>query len=616
MLPADVQKRTEAVKHIIGKWLIDSSDGSASVDILEDGRILFDGQDHGPDYHVNLDAKDDLVRGDGWKIEHGHYEPDATSLVWTKEGEQDVEWKRDLSAAGGGGELTVVPTDGGVSPSGVMLGEAGIQGSSRRCHDSSQLEHHPRGPGTHSSKDIRGTALVSSKNKLLNHLDTFAGSQRGHENRQMTDEVNRGFQGFIKNLCRGVMIDIWLPSDVHATDIMNGDKEVLHAVPVCLYMMPEGEGIWFFIPHMNKFCSWKTSKREVDLHFDAMVECHPLVNLRTNERTIDHTETCLTDEMAARSIVLTMQTGGDMEEMYSVDKTRPGTIIMTARTEILSHVLCTNFNITVEHYRQILGHNELGNIAVDKTNFKDPLVQNTSFLHHLYKVKHHPNHRKPGFTVGLKVEVSYDDTMRVETVFDSGTEREHKGFIKLPAPDIFEQGQFCVGEIVDHDLEHDVYTVKFIKGPYFHEEGVIDLDEDDMPFDEHTTFKYVDPAFIEVEQMENLISHPPWFIITISALQIAMFVYSAMTTPGAVTATEPTAGRPWLWYKMVGNGRSGYDSNSDYPVCDDLRWELWRYFTYQFCHKGAQHLGFNIIMQCAMGMPLEMVEGSFRMVRV
>ena len=42
----------------------------------------------------------------------------------------------------------------------------------------------------------------------------------------MTDEVNRGFQGFIKNLCRGVMIDIWLPSDVHATDIMNGDKEV------------------------------------------------------------------------------------------------------------------------------------------------------------------------------------------------------------------------------------------------------------------------------------------------------------------------------------------------------------------------------------------------------
>ena len=46
----------------------------------------------------------------------------------------------------------------------------------------------------------------------------------------MTDEVNRGFQGFIKNLCRGVLVDIWLPSDVHATDIMNGDKEV-SAIP-------------------------------------------------------------------------------------------------------------------------------------------------------------------------------------------------------------------------------------------------------------------------------------------------------------------------------------------------------------------------------------------------
>ena len=48
-------------------------------------------------------------------------------------------------------------------------------------------------------------------------------------------------------------------------------------------------------------------------------------------------------------------------------------------------------------------------------------------------------------------------------------------------------------------------------------------------------------------------------------------------------------------------------------MCDDLRFELWRYLTYQFCHKGASHIGFNIVMQCAMGIPLEMVEGSLRM---
>ena len=48
-------------------------------------------------------------------------------------------------------------------------------------------------------------------------------------------------------------------------------------------------------------------------------------------------------------------------------------------------------------------------------------------------------------------------------------------------------------------------------------------------------------------------------------------------------------------------------------MCDDLRWELWRYFSYQFCHKGAEHIGKNLIFQLSLGIPLEMVEGSFRM---
>ena len=79
------------------------------------------------------------------------------------------------------------------------------------------------------------------------------------------------------------------------------DKEVLHPVPVVLYMLPEGEGIWFFITRgTHKFCSCKLAKREVDLHFDAMVECHPLVAVHganAGQRTVEHTEV-LTDEQA------------------------------------------------------------------------------------------------------------------------------------------------------------------------------------------------------------------------------------------------------------------------------------------------------------------------------
>lgn len=642
MLPDALQKRAEAVKHITGKWELTDKDGGSKtvVEILEDGRILFQGHDYGPDYHLDLNDQGDLLRGDGWKVEHGHFEPDATTLVWTKKGQEDVEWTRDLSAAETKtGEMAMTA----ISPTAVMLGgdfnrrsiedgksarfrvksvrnpsdaEAGLASPSGRVyHDSSKHEHQVRGPGTWSTKDLADKAVADSMSKLKDHLETFAGSPRGHEDRALTDERNRLFQGFIKNLCRGVLVDLWVPSDSQATDILN-DKEVLHAIPTVLYMLPEGEGVWFFIDRsVHKFCSYKLKQREVDLHFDAMVECHPLVAVQganAGQRTVEHTEV-LTDEMAKRSVVLTMMTGGDMEQMYSVDRTRPGTLIMTVRTEIGSHQLVRCFNLTIEHYKLIRQHPELENIAVNKSNFKDPIVQNTSFLHHLYKAKHHPNHRKPKFAVGLHVEVSYDTTVMVETVFDAGTPNEHKGFIKLPQEGIFEDGQFCIGEIIDHDVEHDVYTIKFIKGPYWHDEGIVSIADDEQVFDEHTMFKMVDPAFLEVEVMENLISHPPYFILTASALQVAAFVYSAYTTPGAVTATEPIAGKPWMYFKLLGSTVSGYSANSDFPVCDDLRWELWRYFSYQFCHKGAEHIGKNLIFQLSLGIPLEMVEGSFRM---
>ena len=90
--------------------------------------------------------------------------------------------------------------------------------------------------------------------------------------------------------------------------------------------------------------------------------------------------------------------------------------------------------------------------------------------------------------------------------------------------------------------------------------------------EEGTLFKMVDPAFIEVEQMINLVSHPPYFILTISALQCAVFVYTAIVTRGAVSGSEPTSGRPLMWYKLVGDGNKGTASNSDFPICDDLRW--------------------------------------------
>ncbi|GMS88309.1 hypothetical protein PENTCL1PPCAC_10484, partial [Pristionchus entomophagus] len=43
-----------------------------------------------------------------------------------------------------------------------------------------------------------------------------------------------------------------------------------------------------------------------------------------------------------------------------------------------------------------------------------------------------------------------------------------------------------------------------------------------------------------------------------------------------------------------------------------LRHEVWRFWTYQFLHAGISHLAGNIIMQCLIGVPLEIVHKVWR----
>merc|ERR1719160_1900589 len=47
--------------------------------------------------------------------------------------------------------------------------------------------------------------------------------------------------------------------------------------------------------------------------------------------------------------------------------------------------------------------------------------------------------------------------------------------------------------------------------------------------------------------------------------------------------------------------------------CLDYRTEWWRWFTYQFTHAHIGHSGFNTVMNCFLGVPLEKVHGHFRL---
>ncbi|XP_041072904.1 rhomboid-related protein 3 isoform X3 [Carcharodon carcharias] len=43
-----------------------------------------------------------------------------------------------------------------------------------------------------------------------------------------------------------------------------------------------------------------------------------------------------------------------------------------------------------------------------------------------------------------------------------------------------------------------------------------------------------------------------------------------------------------------------------------LRSQVWRYLSYIFIHVGVEHLGFNVVLQLLVGVPLEMVHGALR----
>ncbi|KAH8854197.1 Rhomboid-related protein 1 [Schistosoma japonicum] len=80
---------------------------------------------------------------------------------------------------------------------------------------------------------------------------------------------------------------------------------------------------------------------------------------------------------------------------------------------------------------------------------------------------------------------------------------------------------------------------------------------------------------------------PPLFILTITALQIGIFIYYALTS-------------------------SGVPIHSVFIYDPKKRYELWRFLTYMFIHDGYMHLVFNCFVQLVLGVLLELVHKIWR----
>lgn len=86
---------------------------------------------------------------------------------------------------------------------------------------------------------------------------------------------------------------------------------------------------------------------------------------------------------------------------------------------------------------------------------------------------------------------------------------------------------------------------------------------------------------------------PPLFIISITLVELGFFIYYTVIRD-----------------EVNFSGTVPIDSFFIYRP--DKRKEIWRFLLYMMLHTGWLHLGFNLVVQMLVGLPLEMVHGSCR----
>ncbi|XP_066430837.1 rhomboid-related protein 2 [Eleutherodactylus coqui] len=88
---------------------------------------------------------------------------------------------------------------------------------------------------------------------------------------------------------------------------------------------------------------------------------------------------------------------------------------------------------------------------------------------------------------------------------------------------------------------------------------------------------------------------PPIFIISISIIELGVFIYYAVWMPQKQWITLDTG-----------------ITNSPFIYRPDKREEAWRFVSYMLVHAGVQHIIGNLFLQLFLGIPLEMVHKGHR----
>lgn len=83
--------------------------------------------------------------------------------------------------------------------------------------------------------------------------------------------------------------------------------------------------------------------------------------------------------------------------------------------------------------------------------------------------------------------------------------------------------------------------------------------------------------------------HPPFFIVFISIFELVVFAYYALRSDEPISLIGPVPFKSTLIYNP------------------HRRYEIWRHFSYMLIHAGYWHIIVNVLIQLAIGVPLEIL---------
>lgn len=195
------------------------------------------------------------------------------------------------------------------------------------------------------------------------------------------------------------------------------------------------------------------------------------------------------------------------------------------------------------------------------------------YFHHLYRPHHHHNHPPARFHNDIVAEVSYDASIEVLVVNSAGKQVNK---VTLPCP-VFRPGMYLRAKIKGFDMENQAYFFDYVDGPYLADEDADGSKHFKLPPSQQNAasnkfiLRGVKDTFVTVDLYDNYGSALPFFVLGISLMQTAAFMKYVIEENSEVTEEGPVAGPEVYWMKIM----------SEFPYCEDMRWEWWRPLTYQ-----------------------------------